>query len=65
MAYLFWYHNNIHSFLATHFSLEELESATQLFTTVLGEGAYGTVYLGHNIRNSATPVAVKVLNEVW
>ena len=50
--------------IATEFSLEELEGATESFKTVIGEGAFGTVFLGHNIRNSATSVAVKVLNEV-
>ena len=50
--------------LATQFSLEELEGATDSFKTVIGEGAFGTVFLGQNIRNSATSVAVKVLNEV-
>ena len=46
------------------FSLEELENATAKFTTVIGEGAFGRVYLGKNIRNSGTFVAIKILNEV-
>ena len=46
------------------FSLEELDHATAGYTSVIGEGAFGTVYLGTNIRHSGTSVAVKVLNEV-
>ena len=45
----------------TQFSYEELETAIH---PVIGDGAFGTVYLGHNIRHSATSVAIKVLNEV-
>ena len=51
-------------YVATHFSFEELKTATDSFKNVLGEGAFGTVYLGHNIRQSATSIAVKMLNEV-
>jgi serine/threonine protein kinase len=51
--------------VATHFSFEELTTATDSFRRVHGEGAFGTVYLGQNIRNSATSVAVKMLNEVY
>ena len=43
--------------------MEELEDTTKSFSHILG-GAYGIVYLGKNIRNSATSVAVKVLNKV-
>ena len=46
------------------FSLEELQNATSTFTTVIGEGALGSVSLGTTIRNSGTSVAVKVLNDV-
>lgn len=56
-------HKN-HSFSAMEFSLEELDHATAGYTSVIGEGAFGTVYLGTNIRHSGTSVAVKVLNEV-
>ena len=44
--------------------MEELEDTTKSFSHILGEGAYGIVYLGKNIRYSATSVAVKVLNKV-
>lgn len=50
--------------LATQFSFEELNIATDSFKTILGEGAYGKIYMGWNIQNSATCVAVKMLNEV-
>ena len=49
------------------FKREELEEATAQFSSgrLIGAGAYGTVYLGKNLRNSGTSVAVKVLNEVY
>ena len=50
--------------LATHFSFDELKKATDSFKDTIGDGAFGTVYLGTNIRNSGTTVAVKMLNEV-
>ena len=43
--------------------MEELEDTTKSFSHILG-GVYGIVYLGKNIRYSATSVAVKVLNKV-
>ena len=50
--------------LAMEFSYDELKKATNSFTKMIGEGAFGKVYLGSNIRNSGTPAAIKVLNEV-
>ena len=55
--------NLISVLIATEFSLEELQAATDSFKTMIGEGAFGTVCLGH-ITNLATSVAVKVVNEV-
>lgn len=47
------------------FRREELEEATAQFSfgCLIGTGAYGTVYLGKNLHNSGTSVAVKVLNK--
>ena len=50
--------------IAMEFSLEELERATSSFSSLIGEGGFGKVYLGTNIRHSGTSVAVKLLNEV-
>ena len=48
------------------FGKEELEVSTLQFALswLVGQGAYGSVYIGQNMRGSATTVAVKVLDEV-
>ena len=53
--------------LSMQFRREELEEATAQFSfgCLIGTGAYGTVYLGKNLHNSGTSVAVKVLNKVY
>ena len=46
------------------FSYEELVCSTDTFTTLIGEGAFGSVYLGKDLRGLGTRAAVKVLTKV-
>ena len=48
------------------FKKKEVGEATANFdhSRLIGKGAYGSVYLGRNLRNSRTSAAVKILNEV-
>lgn len=48
------------------FGKKELEVSTLQFdlSRLVGQGGYGSVYIGRNLRNSGTTIAVKVLNEV-
>lgn len=46
------------------FSVEELNAATDNWSTMLGEGAYGAVFLGRDLLGVGTMCAVKKLNKV-
>ena len=52
--------------LAMQFTVTELKHCTADFSPErkLGEGAYGCVFLGKNLRGTGTNIAVKVLSQV-
>ena len=62
----FGYFSGHSNTMAMHFKKQELDEATASFdrSRLVGKGAYGSVYLGRNLRNSGTSAAVKVLNKV-
>lgn len=47
------------------FSTSELQEATRHFSRscLIGKGAYGSVYIGKDVRSVGTTAAIKVLNE--